>query len=60
MNIYVMNVKYVDITYWVQELLENLNSDIPESVASIIMKESIENAQGIIDSNLRVIVIRIN
>ncbi len=54
------NLEYVDITYWVQELLENLNSDIPESVASIIMKESIENAQGIIDSNLRVIVIRIN
>ena len=54
------NLEYVDITYWVQELLENLNSDIPESVANIIMKESIENTQGIVDSNLRVIVIRIN
>ena len=54
------NLEYVDITYWIQELLENLNSDIPESVANIIMKESIENTQGIVDSNLRVIVIRIN
>ena len=54
------NLEYVDVTYWVQELLENFNSDIPESVASIIMKESIDNTQGIVDSNLRVIVIRIN
>ena len=49
------NLEYVDVTYWVQELLENFNSDIPESVASIIMKESIDNTQGIVDSNLRVI-----
>ena len=54
------NLEYVDITYWVQKLLEDLNTDVPESVANIIMKESIENTQGIIDSNLRVIVIRIN
>ena len=54
------NLEYVDITYWVQELLEKFNSDIPESVANIIMKESIDNTQGIVDSNLRVIVIRIN
>ena len=30
------NLEYVDITYWVQELLEKFNSDIPESVANII------------------------
>jgi len=54
------NLEYVDITYWVQKLLEDLNTDIPESVANIIMKESIENTQGIVDTNLRVIVLRIN
>ncbi len=60
MGILESNFEYVDITYWVQDLLENLNTDIPENVANIIMKEAIENTQGIVDSNLRVIVIRIN
>jgi len=42
-----------------KRLLEEINTDIPESVSNIIMQEAIANSKGFADSNMRVIVIRL-
>lgn len=53
------NKEYANHEIWLKELLENIQTDIPEKIADIILKESIDNDIGKPTDDMTVIVSKI-
>lgn len=53
------NKEYSNRKLWIQHLLEEIQTDIPERIANIILKESIDNDFGKPQDDMSVIVVKV-
>jgi len=53
------NAEYDNKELWVKNLLEDIQTDIPERIADIILKESIDNNMGKPRDDMSVIVSKV-
>ncbi len=53
------NKEYANRKLWLQHLLEEIQTDIPERIANIILKESIDNDFGKPQDDMSVIVVKV-
>ena len=53
------NTEYANKEVWLKGLLEDIQTDIPEKIADIILKESIDNYMGKPKDDMSVIVAKV-